>query len=123
MAFLHVRFVQSEVTCQNIQLISSKLLASKAVRARNLSYQKFPKLLLSAMIQGSNRIKHVEKSIDEYIIEQRNENTRAKTTRSVRLLVEFLGEKNTVEQSSPEDIEAKELNEYSCFEKDCPKEA
>ena len=66
------------------------------------------------MAQGSTRFEHLEKSIDDYIIEQQNKNTRAKTTRDldVKLLIEFLREKH--EQRNPEDIEAKELNEYLC---------
>ena len=61
------------------------------------------------MAQGSTRFEHLEKSIDDYIIEQQNKNTRAKTTRDLRLLIELLREKH--EQRNPEDIEAKELNE------------
>ena len=62
------------------------------------------------MAQGSTRFEYLEKSIDDYIIEQQNKNTRAKTTRDldVKLLIEFLREKH--EQRNPEDIEAKELN-------------
>ena len=54
----------------------------------------------------------LEKSIDDYIMEQQNKNTRAKTTRDVKLLIEFLREKH--DQRNPEDIEAEELNEYLC---------
>ena len=64
------------------------------------------------MAQGSARFEHLEKSIDDYIIEQQNKNTRAKTTRDVKLLTEFLREKH--DQRNPEDIEAEELNEYLC---------
>ena len=64
------------------------------------------------MAQGSTRFEHLEKSIDDYIIEQQNKNTTAKTTRDVKLLIEFLREKH--EQRNPEDIEAKVLNEYLC---------
>ena len=64
------------------------------------------------MVQGSTRFEHLEKSIDDYIIEQQNKNTRAKRTRDVKLLIEFLREKH--EQRNPEDIEAKEWNEYLC---------
>ena len=64
------------------------------------------------MAQGSTRFEHLEKSIDDYIIEQQNKNTTAKTTRDVKLLIEFLREKH--EQRNPEDIEAKELNECLC---------
>ena len=63
------------------------------------------------MAQGSTRFEYLEKSIDDYIIEQRNKNTRAKTTSDVKLLIEFLREKH--EQRNPEEIEAKELNEIS----------
>ena len=58
------------------------------------------------------RFEYLEKSIDNYIIEQRNKNTRAKTTRDVKSLIEFLREKHN--QRNPEDIEAKELNDYPC---------
>ena len=64
------------------------------------------------MAQGSTRFEHLEKSIDNYIIEQQNKNTRAKTTRDVKLLIEFLREKQ--DQRNPEDIEAEELNKYLC---------
>ena len=59
-----------------------------------------------------NNGSHLEKSIVDYIIEQQNKNTRAKTTRDVKVLNEFLREKH--EHRNPEDIEAKELNEYLC---------
>ena len=62
------------------------------------------------MAQGSTKFKHLEKSIDDCIIDPQNKNARAKTTRDVKLLVEFLRVKH--EQRNPEDIEAKELNEY-----------
>ena len=39
------------------------------------------------------------------IIEQQNENTRAKTARDVKLLIELLRENH--ERTNPEDIEAK----------------
>ena len=68
---------------------------------------KIPVLL--AMAQGSTRFEHLEKSIDDYIIEQQNKNTKAKTTRDVKLLIEFVREKKG--QRNPEDIEAEELNE------------
>ena len=64
------------------------------------------------MAQGSTRFEHLVESIDDYIIEQQNKNTRAKTTRDVKLLLEFLIEKH--DQRHPEDIEAEELNEYLC---------
>ena len=64
------------------------------------------------MAQGSTRFENLEKSIDYYIIEQQNKNTRVKTTRDVKLLIEFLREKH--DQRNPEDIEAEELNEYLC---------
>ena len=49
------------------------------------------------MAQGSTRFEHLEKSIDAYIIEQQNKNTRAKTTRDVKLLIEFLWVNTTKE--------------------------
>ena len=41
-------------------------------------------------------------SIDDHIIEQKNKNSRAKTTRDVKLLIEFLRKKK---QGNLEDIE------------------
>ena len=64
------------------------------------------------MAQGSTRFEHLEKSIDDYIIEQQNKNTRAKTLRDVKLLIEFLREKQA--QGNPEHIEAEELSKYLC---------
>lgn len=61
------------------------------------------------MAQGSTRFEHLEKSIDDYIIEQQNKYTRAKKTRDVKLLNEFLREKH--DQRNPQDME---LNEYLC---------
>ena len=69
-------------------------------------------LVLLTMAQGSTRFEHLEKSINDYIIKQQNKNTRAKTTRDLKLLIEFLREKH--EQRNPQEIEAKELNEYLC---------
>ena len=59
------------------------------------------------MAQGSTRFEHLEKSTDDYIVEQQNKYTRAKKTRDVKLLNEFLREKH--DQRNPQDIE---LNEY-----------
>ena len=65
------------------------------------------------MAQGFTRIEHLEiKSTDDCIIEQQNKNTRAKTMRDVKLLIEFLREKH--DQRNAEDIEAEELNKYLC---------
>ena len=64
------------------------------------------------MAQGSTRFEHLEMSIDNYIIEQQNKNTRVKTMRNVKLVIEFLREKH--KQRNPEDTEAKELNVYLC---------
>ena len=48
------------------------------------------------MAQGSTRFEHLEKSIDDYIIEQQNKNTRANTTRDVKLSYSLnFWEKNT----------------------------
>lgn len=46
------------------------------------------------MAEGSTRSEHLEKSIDDYIIESQNKNTRAKMKRDVKLLIEFLREKH-----------------------------
>ena len=51
------------------------------------------------MAQGSTIFEHLEKSIDDYIIEQENKNTRAKTMRDVKLLIEFLREKTQPKKS------------------------
>ena len=64
------------------------------------------------MVQGSTRFEYLKKSTNDYIIEQQNKNTRAKTTRHVKLLIESVREKH--EQRNPEDIEDKELKEYLC---------
>lgn len=64
------------------------------------------------MAEGSTRFEYLEKSIEDYIIEQQNKNTGTKTKRDVKLLIEFLLEKH--EQRNPEDIEAKEFSEYLC---------
>jgi len=66
------------------------------------------------MAQGSTRFEYLEKSIDDYIIEQQNKNTRTKTTRDVKLLIEFLREEHEQRNSEDIAIEAKELNEYLC---------
>ena len=62
------------------------------------------------MAQGSTRFENLEKPIDDYVIEQQNKNTRVKTTRDVKLLIEFLREKH--DRRNREDIEAEELNQY-----------
>ena len=62
------------------------------------------------MAQGSTRFEHLEKSIDDYYYRATKQNTIAKTTRDVKLLIEFLRKKHS--QRNPEDIAAKEVNEY-----------
>ena len=91
MAFSHVREAFRAIRSDLSNFIQQ---ACKAVIARKLSYQE--------MAQGSTRIEHLEKSIDDYIIEQQNKKTRAKMTRDVKLLIEFLREKH--EERNPEDI-------------------
>ena len=59
------------------------------------------------MAQGSTRLKHLEKSIDDYIIEIQNKRRREMCRYSFNF-----SEKQ--EQRNAEDIEAKELNEYLC---------
>ena len=54
-------------------LHSEKTLCTKSTKA----------LVHLTMAQGSTRFEYLEKSIDDYIIEQQNKNTRAKTTRDV----------------------------------------
>ena len=111
MAFSHVRKAfrpirrdLSKHTTDFIQQVQVQRV--KTLVARKLSYQKYKNSCTST------RFEHLEKSIDDYIIEQQNKNTRAKTTRDVKLLIEFLREKH--DQRNPEDIEAEELNEYLC---------
>ena len=57
-----------------------------------------------------SRFKPLAKPIEEYITEQENKNTRAKTDRDVKLLLAFLLEKN--EQRKLEEIQPEELNRY-----------
>lgn len=58
------------------------------------------------MAQGSTRLKHLEKSIDDYIIEIQNKRRRE----MCRWYSLNFSEKQ--EQRNAEDMEAKELNEY-----------
>ena len=60
---------------------------------------------------SSSRFKTLEKSIDDHIIEQENKNNRAKTTRDVKLLIEFLRGKQ--DQRNPEDFEGKKTQRIS----------
>ncbi|XP_028417951.1 zinc finger MYM-type protein 2-like [Dendronephthya gigantea] len=59
---------------------------------------------------AGERFSTLEKTIDEYIIDQENKNTRAKTKRDVNLLVEFLRQKD--ELRNPEELQVEELNDY-----------
>ena len=56
------------------------------------------------------RFETLDKPIEDYILEQENKNTRAKTKRDVRLLIDFLRQKN--ELRNPEEIPPEELNGY-----------
>ena len=67
------------------------------------------KQLLMAECSGS-RLKPLDTPIEEYITEQENKNTRAKTQWDVKLLTAFLLEKN--EQGKIEEIQPEELNRY-----------
>ena len=69
---------------QQVQVQSVKTSIAKKILTKSI---KIP--VLCTMAQGSTRFEHLEKSIDDYIIEQQNKNTRAKTTRDVKLLIEF----------------------------------
>ena len=59
---------------------------------------------------SGSRFKPLDKPIEEYITDQENKNTRAKTQRDVKLLTAFLLEKN--EQRKIEEIQPEELNRY-----------
>ena len=59
---------------------------------------------------SGSRFKPLDKPIEEYITDQENKNTRAKTRRDVKLLTAFLLEKN--EQRKIEEIQPEELNRY-----------
>ena len=63
------------------------------------------------MAQGFTIFEDLEKSIDDYIIEQETKITRAKTTRDVKLLIEIRREKHH-QSNYPQNIETNELNEY-----------
>ena len=52
----------------------------------------------------------MDKPIEEYITDQENKNTRAKTQRDAKLLTAFLLEKH--KQRKIEEIQPKELNRY-----------
>ena len=54
---------------------------------KTLCIQSSKMLVLLTMAQGPTRFEHLEKSIDDYIIEQQNKNTRAKTKRDLKLLI------------------------------------
>ena len=59
---------------------------------------------------SGNRFKPLDKPVEEYIADQENKNTRAKTQTDVKLLTTFLLEKN--EQRKLEEIQPEELNRY-----------
>ena len=59
---------------------------------------------------SDSRCKPLNKPIEEYITDQENKNTRAKTQRDVKLLTAFLLEKN--EQRKIEEIHPEEFNRY-----------
>ena len=59
---------------------------------------------------SGSRFKSLDKPVEEYITDQENKNTRAKTQRDVKLLTVFLLEKN--EQKKIEEIQPDELNRY-----------
>jgi hypothetical protein len=62
------------------------------------------------MSNVEERFETLDKPIEDYILEQENKNTRAKTDRDVRLLIEFLRQKN--ELRNPEELPPEELNGY-----------
>ena len=117
MAFSHVRKafcpIGSDLSKRTTDFIQQvQVQCVKTSVARNLSYQKYKNTCTFSNGSRIHEIWAFKKSIDDYIIEQQNKNTRAKTTRNVQLLIEFLREKH--DQRNPEDIEAAELNEYLC---------
>jgi len=59
---------------------------------------------------SGSRFKPLEKPIEEYITDQENRNTRAKTQWGVKLLTVLLLEKN--EQRKHREIQLEELNRY-----------
>ena len=59
---------------------------------------------------SGSRFKPLDKPIKEYITDQENKNTRAKTQRGVKLLTAFLLGKN--EQRKIEEIQPEEFNRY-----------
>ena len=91
-AFRPIRRDLSKLTTDFIQQVQVHCVKTSV--ARKLSYKSTKIPVLLTVAQGSTRFEHLEKSIDDYINEQQNKNTRAKTTRDVKLLVEFLREKH-----------------------------
>ena len=97
MAFSHVRYQERLVITYNHRFhsTSSSSLCANLHSEKTLCTKSTKMLVLLTMAQGSTRFEHLEKSIDDNIIEQQNKNTRAiKTTRDVKLLVEFVTEKH-----------------------------
>jgi hypothetical protein len=62
------------------------------------------------MSNVEERFETFDKPIEDYILEQENKDTRAKTDRDVRLLIYFLRQKN--ELQNPEESPPEELNGY-----------
>ena len=62
------------------------------------------------MSNATERFSALEKPIDDYILDQENKNTRAKTDRDVKLLIQFLREKD--ELRNPDELCPEELNDY-----------
>ena len=60
------------------------------------------------MSNVEERFETLDKPIEDYILEAENQNTRAKTDRDVRLLIDFLRQKN--ELRNPEELPSEELN-------------
>ena len=60
----------------------------------------------------AERFPHLETSIPEFIAEQQNKNTRAKTERDVNLLKTFLTVKG--ESRKPEELTPEQLNGHLC---------
>ena len=59
------------------------------------------------MSNVEERFETLDKPIEDYILEAENQNTRAKTDRDVRLLIDFLRQKN--ELRNPEELPSEEL--------------
>ena len=86
-AFCPIRRDLSKHTTDFIQQVQVQSVKTKKKKKILTKSTKIP--VLCTMAQGSTRFEHLEKSIDDYINKKKKKNTRAKTTRDVKLLIEF----------------------------------